>query len=161
MPLEDDDALHLNAAEGYYALRMYADADRELDNIDPYARHTPEVLKLRAQIYEDLKRWELLEVVAKRLSEYEPTSARWPLLWAIAKDLSGSPQEAKAVLVAALERMPNNIMLNYKLACIECKLGEIEAAKQRLRKVFAWKPDLRLIALDDEDLRPVWDSLGK
>ena len=50
-------------------------------------------------------------------------------------------------------------MLHYNLACYECQLGEVEVAKARLRHAFKLEPRMRLMALDDEDLQAVWDSL--
>jgi hypothetical protein len=36
----------------------------------------------------------------------------------------------------------------------------VETAKARLQHAFKLEPALRRTALDDEDLRPVWDALG-
>ena len=46
---------------------MFMDANEELENIDPEVRHLPEVFAVRVQIYTGLKKWELLQVVAKKL----------------------------------------------------------------------------------------------
>jgi hypothetical protein len=50
-------------------------------------------------------------------------------------------------------------IIKYNLACYCCQLGEIEKAKNYLKKAFDIDSTWRLQALDDEDLRPLWDSL--
>jgi hypothetical protein len=44
MPLENTDRSHLRAAHGYIALGMFEEANAELEEIDPFCRHLPEVL---------------------------------------------------------------------------------------------------------------------
>ena len=51
-------------------------------------------------------------------------------------------------------------MRHYNLACYECQLGELEVAKARLQHAFKLEAKCRLMALDDDDLAPLWDSLG-
>jgi len=46
------------------------------------------------------------------------------------------------------------------LACYECQLGDIAAAKKYLDKTFRLDPKYRIIALDDDDLMPMWMMLG-
>jgi hypothetical protein len=70
MPLEEHELKHVTAAQGFVELGMFADADAELDRVDPFCRHLPEVLEVRAKIYSALKKWELLTVVAKRLWDF-------------------------------------------------------------------------------------------
>ena len=72
MPLEGPDRLHLRAAGGYVGLGMFEEANAELEEIDPFCRHLPEVRMARLAIYYDLTKWDLLAVVAKRLAEWHP-----------------------------------------------------------------------------------------
>ena len=46
----------------------------------------------------------------------------------------------------------------YNLACYECQLGRLEQAKHRLEKAFKLGEGegMRLAALDDPDLQPLW-----
>ncbi len=71
MPLSPDEHIHLIAAEGFISLGMYLDADAALDDIDPTYRHLPEVLVVRVKVYHALERWDLMEVVAKKMVEYD------------------------------------------------------------------------------------------
>ena len=47
----------------------------------------------------------------------------------------------------------------YNLACYYCQLEEIETAKRYLKKAFEIDLNWRRAALEDEDLKPLWDSL--
>ena len=59
MALELPDRQYWQAAVGYVELGMFADADVELDKIDPFCRAAPEVLAVRIAIYQGLKKWDL------------------------------------------------------------------------------------------------------
>jgi len=84
MPLEPHHQRHVTAAEGCVALRMYLDADVELDAIEPESRHAPEVLAVRVATYAALEKWELMEAVARRLARREPDSVQWTVSLAFA-----------------------------------------------------------------------------
>ena len=55
MPLEGPDQLHLRATAGYIELGLFEEANAELEEIDPFCRHLPEVLAARLAIYHGLK----------------------------------------------------------------------------------------------------------
>jgi hypothetical protein len=57
-------------------------------------------------------------------------------------------------------RRPGEPILHYNLACYECQLRDLEVAKARLQHAFQLAPKCRLMALDNEDLKPLWDSLA-
>jgi len=140
MPIEPDQQLHLTVAEGYVGLGMYLDADAALDDIDPFCRHLPEVLAVRLTIYQALEKWELMEVMAKKLAEYEPENPLWWLSWATATRRAESLEKAKAVLLEALEHHDDVAVVHFNLACYECQLGDLEAAKER-HWAGAWAPE--------------------
>ena len=81
MPLEPPDEQHWQAAAGYVELGMFLEADRELDKIDPFNRAAPEVLAIRVAIYHGLKKWELMQEIAKRLAEFQPDDIQWTFRW--------------------------------------------------------------------------------
>jgi len=58
----------LTAPHGYVKLGMFLDANAELDEVDADVRHLPEVLGVRIEIYRALKKWELMEAVARKLT---------------------------------------------------------------------------------------------
>jgi tetratricopeptide (TPR) repeat protein len=160
MPLEHDDAQHLVAALGYVELGMFVDADQEMDRIDPEVRHLPEVLAVRADLYQCAKNWDLMFVVVKRLAEYDPTNIDWIAMYAYAARRAESLGSAKAILLSAVERNPVPAIFHYNLACYHCQLGERDEALQRLKQAFRREKKYRSMALEDPDLEPLWDSLG-
>jgi hypothetical protein len=48
MPLEPEEQLHLEVAEGFFGLGMYLGADAAVDDIDRLSRPFPEALSPRA-----------------------------------------------------------------------------------------------------------------
>jgi hypothetical protein len=57
-------------------------------------------------------------------------------------------------------KFPNEAIIKYNLACYFCQLGEIETAKNYLKKAFEIDLNWRTAALEDEDLKPLWESLS-
>lgn len=80
--------------------------------------------------------------------------------WAYATHRADSIELARIILVNAIERMPDVAIFLYNLACYICQLGDLEKAKELLHTAVKLDPKLRIMALDDEDLRPLWDSLA-
>ena len=159
MPLEPPDQKHWEAASGYVQLGMYLEADAELDEIDPFCRAAPEVLAVRLEIYAGLKKWELMQTVAKKLGEHDLQNVQWAISWAYATRRANSLQAAKEILSNAESKFPKDAIIKYNLACYCCQLGESENAKNYLKTAFEIDSTWRLKALDDEDLRPLWDLL--
>jgi hypothetical protein len=77
MPLEAPDHQHWRAAVGYVELGMFQEANDQLENIDPFNRAAPEVLAVRIAVYQGLKKWELMQEIAKRLAEFQPNDIQW------------------------------------------------------------------------------------
>ena len=59
----------------------------------------------------------------------------------------------------AVERLPGVAEFQFNLACYDTQLGDITSSKTHLSKAIELRGDLRLRALEDEDLRPLWDAL--
>lgn len=149
----------ITAAEGYIELGMPLEANEELEQIDAAQRSHTEVLALRLKIYSALKKWELMQTVAKRLALIEPEKIQWTVSWAYATRRAESIEAARLILMDAVERMPEVAVFHYNLACYECQLGNVEEAKSRLKRAFELEPRYRFKALDDEDLEAVWGSV--
>jgi len=54
-------------------------------------------------------------------------------------------------------------MMRYNLACYSCQLGNLKEAMGWLEKAIdlAGKEDIRLMALEDKDLEPLWSRIGE
>ena len=48
-------------------------------------------------------------------------------------------------------------MIAFNLACYASVTGRMEEAKQRLRHAIELDSGIRGLALDDNDLKPLWD----
>ena len=48
-------------------------------------------------------------------------------------------------------------MIAFTLACYASVAGRMEEAKERLRHAINLDKDIRKLALDDQDLKPLWD----
>jgi hypothetical protein len=51
-------------------------------------------------------------------------------------------------------------MIAFNLACYASVAGRMEEAKVCLRHTIDLDKDVRKLALDDEDLRPLWDWIA-
>jgi tetratricopeptide (TPR) repeat protein len=158
MPLEPPDQQCWQAAVGYVELGMFAEADSELDKMDPFCRAFPEVLSVRLAVYRGLGKWELMQEISKRLRQFEPENVQWTISLAYATRRAYSIDVAMEILLNAEGKFPGEGAIPYNLACYSCQLGEIEKAKRYLRKAFEINLNWRKAALEDEDLKPLWDS---
>ena len=138
---------------------MFLEADKELDKIDPFNRAAPEVLALRIAIYRGLEKWELMQEIAKRLAEFQPDDIQWTISLAYATRRANSIQAAKEVLLNAEPKFPKEPAIKYNLACYFCQTGDIKTAKSYLKQAFEIDLNWRVAALEDADLRPIWDSI--
>jgi hypothetical protein len=161
MPLEYPDQKHFQSAMGYIELGLYSEANEELENVDAFSRAVPEILALRVEIYRGLKKWELMAEVSHVLAEFDPSEPQWRLDYAYAVRRFGSVEAAKQILIAAESRVPNEPIIKFNLACYACVMGDFEIAKTHLKHCFQIEPKFRLQALEDEDLKPIWDSLSE
>ena len=84
--------------------------------------------------------------------------ARWTL-WAFATRRAECIEQARIILVNAVERLPNFAIFHYNLACYECQLGDLLGAKARLERAISRDAQFRKLALDDEDLKPLWERI--
>jgi tetratricopeptide (TPR) repeat protein len=141
------------------SLGTFQDANDQLENIDPFSRAAPEVLAVRIAVYQGLKKWELMQQIGKRLKEFEPDNVQWTISLAYATRRAYSIDVALEILLNAQAKFPKEAAIPYNLACYHCQRGEIENAKRYLRQAFEIDPNWRKAALEDEDLKPLWDSL--
>ena len=54
-------------------------------------------------------------------------------------------------------------MIQYNLACYCAQLGQLDAAKEYLEKSYELgdTKQIKLMALDDDDLKPLWEGEAK
>jgi hypothetical protein len=119
------------AAVGYVELSMFDQANEELEKIDPFNRAAPEVLAVRVATYHGLKKWDLLQVVAQRLAEFDVQNVDWVVPYAYATRRVESIEAAKKILLNAEQRFPNEPVIPYNLACHSVRCGTPEQMQSR------------------------------
>src|SRR4029453_15497381 len=129
MSLEAPDHQYWQAAVGYVELGMFQEENDQLENIDPFNRAAPEVLAIRLAIYYGLKKWELMQEIAKRLAEFQPDDIQWTISVAYATRRADSMQAAKKILLNAEPKFPKEAIIKYNLACYSCQTGDIKTTK--------------------------------
>jgi predicted Zn-dependent protease len=162
-PLSPPDSFHLQAAQGWLELGNHIEAEAELDNITASLRAHPDVLKVRWEIYAVAKKWEAALDIAAAIVQLDPDD---PLGWvhrSYALHELKRTAEARDNLLRVAEKFPASPTIRYNLACYECQLGNLERAKDWLEKAFALgdAKKMKLAALDDPDLQPLWKEIGK
>jgi hypothetical protein len=162
-PLQPPDVFHLSAAQGWLELGNHLEADAELENIAPLLRAHPAVLDLRWQIFAKEKKWDACRDIAEAITKQLPDEpVGWlHLAYATRRVAGGNEQAAFEALFPVVERFPEVWEIPYNLACYSSMLGNFEAAQSWFKKAMAvgGKP-VQSIALDDPDLKPLWDSMA-
>jgi len=97
--------------------------------------------------------------IAKRLNEFEPNEVQWVVSYAFATRRAVSIEVAKEILLKSVSKFPREATILFNLACYDCQLGRLDSAKAYLRRAFEIDPQWRIQALEDEDLKPLWDCL--
>jgi tetratricopeptide (TPR) repeat protein len=162
-PLEPPDSIHLEAAEGWFELGNHLEANEELEQITPENRAHPAVLEVRWQIYTKARKWEAALDIASALIRLAP---ELPLGWVhrsfCLHELKRT-EEARDNLLRVVDKFPEDPIMRYNLACYECQLGRLEQAKNWLQKSFELGDarKMKLAALDDPDLEPLWKRIGE
>jgi predicted Zn-dependent protease len=158
-----EDARHLRAAEGWLGLGDFVSASNELEEITARERAHPAVLSLRYAIYAKAGRWDMAAEVAEGLAAMLPDK---PDIWvnladATRRKTGGGIPEAKRILLVAQVKFPKEYRIPFNLACYCAQLGELKEAGQWLKKAMAIdEKTVQKLALDDPDLKPLWDSMS-
>lgn len=139
---------------------MFDAAHAELEGIDSLYRLLPELLVARLATYEGLKNCDLLAVVAKRLAEWNPKEPRFFVELAYATRCAESIHAAHAVLTRGADLHPNDGTIQFNLACYQAQFGNLERAKEHLKRATEIDARFALMAAGDPDLEPLCTSLA-
>jgi predicted Zn-dependent protease len=157
--LQYPDPMHLNAAAGWIQLGDYDSANDELENIRAEWRAHSDVLDLRWFIYSNHEQWDACLDIASAIVKMAPDRVLGWIHKAISlrRANGGGFENAKALLLEAAKLFPDDDTVQYNLACY---YAQLDASKEHLDKSYELgdAKRIKLITLDDEDLKPLWES---
>ena len=139
---------------------MLDDVALALEEIEPEDKTRNEVLGARVNLYMAAKKWYMAAAVASHLVKVEPENEGWWISLAYSIRRSEGVEKAEAILLRAQAIHPKVAMIAFNLACYACVAGRMEEAKERLRHAIEFDKEARKLALEDEDLKPLWDWIG-
>jgi tetratricopeptide (TPR) repeat protein len=160
-PLEPPDSFHLQAAQGWCELHSFLEANEELEKIAPGFRAHPSVLEVRWQICANLEKWGAALDIASAIVTMAPDWASGWIYRASSLTELNRQEEAYETLSTAAARFPSAEIILYDLACACCSLKQFDEARGWLGKAIEeGGNEIKLRALDDPDLEPLWKDIG-
>lgn len=157
------DRRYFEAAQGWLELGNWIEADEELERITPHMRAHPDVLCVRWQVYAKAKRWEAAAHIAQALCKMVPDEPFGWIHLAFALHALKRTQEAWNVLLPIADKFPDQYVIRYNLACYAAQLGRLKEALDWLERAIeiADRNEVKLMALHDPDLEPLWKEIGE
>lgn len=147
------------AAQGYLEIGMVEDALKELETLPDKEKMSNECLAVYVEIFRETGEWDRMEKIAQLLCQTDKKNVKRWLDCAFARYHLDSVESARATLLAATKRFPNEALVHFQLACCECQLGNIAEAKKHLNESKKLCPICRVLALTDEgDLDLIWQN---
>jgi predicted Zn-dependent protease len=146
-------------------LNCPADARAEIAALDAALLEHPVALEVRWLICAHEKDWDGALVIARaQLAATPQESAGWLNQAYALRRVSGEglPQ-ARAALLPAAAKFPGEPIITYNLACYACQLAHLDEARDwfRLAVKVGGRDALKKLALEDDDLKPLWPEITK
>ncbi len=74
----------------------------------------------------------------------------------------GGAKAALDSLLPVADRFPDNVAMLYSLACYTCRAGDLKVASKWLDRAIDKGGDkIKLAALDDKELEPLWADISE
>ncbi len=161
--VQPPDSLHIQAAQGWLELGNHVEANEELEKVTPRMRNHPEVLAVSYDVYAAAKNWTAALDLASAIVKLAPNSPVGWLARAQARFHLGQVEDAARSLLGVVDQFPRCEEMRYELAVYECRLGRLDEARRWLCAALevAEGQQLKLMALDDPNLEPLWRDIGK
>jgi tetratricopeptide (TPR) repeat protein len=118
---------------------------------------------VRYGIYAKAGRWDGAVEIARTMARSLPDNPWGPFHLAFSLHELKRTQEAYDVVRVVVDKFPEHDLMRYNLACYSCQLGNLKESLTWLEKAIdlAGKKDIRLMALEDPDLEPLWAKIGE
>jgi len=146
---------NLEAAQGYCELGMSEDALEELACVPEELQSHASVVELRLIILMQARRWKAALNAGRELTKIAPQKNIGYIHSAFCLHELGQTDAARKLLLDGPETLHAEPVFHYNLACYECMLGRLEAARQHLDKSFELDKKFRDYAKTDPDLEPL------
>jgi len=154
MPAHRGIRRRVSYALGYIGLGMFAEAELELEALDPADQELPEVASVRVDLHLAARQWRAAIAVASNLAWRHPECESSWIGWAYALRELNQVEEARVVLLSAeVHHGKVSAVLHYNLACYDALLGSLESARQRLARACKLDARFKEAARDDPDLK--------
>jgi tetratricopeptide (TPR) repeat protein len=149
----------LSRSNGYRLLGMFDESILILEDI-PLGenRWHPLVVEARYNTYRDAKEWTHAMIMAKLKHESKPNSLEWLLNYADGHHQMGDTEKAITCLKDAEGRFGEEAAYLFRLGKYHAILGNIEEAKNLVRRVFKLNGSFKAELLDDPAFDSVWES---
>lgn len=152
---------HLIAASGYLDLGMGQEAWDELDAMPPGDRARSEIVVMRLVILQSMALWDKAAEIAIGAVRHYPDCADLYLMGAYAIRRHLDVSAALEFLQGGQPCLIENAAYWFNRGCYHCQLGELEDAKACVQRAVDLDRSFQQMALDDDDLEPLWEELGK
>lgn len=156
-PIQPPDSFFVNAALGWLELGCPGEAERELAQLSPALSRHPAVLKLKWNVYAQLKNWSSARDTAQILTCLAPDDPQAWINLANALYFVRETRQAYDTLTPMAGRFPSVWMIPYNIACYACQLGNLDEARDWLTKAYETGDREKVEAAfqNDPDLEPL------
>ena len=163
--LEPPDSHHVSAVLGWLGLGLVAEARDEITKISLTNISHPAALEARWSVAVHEKNWDEALQIADMETRAAPGDAGAWLhrAYALRRVRAGGLVAAWGVLAVAAKKFPDESVIAYNLACYACQMKDLDRAREWFFRAMrlGGKTEIKKMALDDEDLKPLWTEIGK
>jgi tetratricopeptide (TPR) repeat protein len=155
------DSHRIRAAHGWLGLNNCLEAQAELELLSADLKLHPEVLELRWKLSVMSKQWGTCIEISEQLMHAAPSKPEGWIQKSFALDASGRSADAYDTLISIVPKFPNVWRIPYNLSCYCAKAGNFGEAEDWFKKAISLdKVAVQRLAIDDPDLKPLWDSMS-
>ncbi|MFH0878416.1 MAG: hypothetical protein V2A34_01760 [Lentisphaerota bacterium] len=149
----------LERMDGYLDLKMTRRARQELESFAKEHMRKPPVLEIQLRLAMLEEDWQAAMNTARDLCAVMPNEPMYWVQLAYSTRRLSNLEDARTILLDAYNRFKKVAVIPYNLACYECQLGHRDEALIYLKRAFKLDRSFSEIAMEDEDLMPVWSDI--
>ena len=149
----------IQRADGFIDLRLLPRAKAELEKVPVAYRENRACCDVYLRLAMEEQNWAYAAEIAADLARRFSDELTYPVQLAYCIRRKESLSAARSVLLEASRRFKKAAIIPYNLACYECQLGNREEASKYLQRAIQLDKDCRELAMNDDDLEPMWAML--